>query len=881
MGSTGEPYRKRRHISSISTTTTMAKNNPFSPNSDDKKLDAAVLQYQNQKLVQQLEAQKAEFFAVGNKFHQMKEKQHTYDDILHVVNRSWEQLVDDVESLSIRIRGSANGGCDVKHPQLLKGEPYCPPDDAFLSRLLETGATDSCSDNMSPNQMEDDIKKSPATTKNFLQNILAAINDLRAVNDRLAVTLLETLPGDEPTRQMQKTTNALRMEVKNLRVALSDLHLKHRSLANELQCYRDTDAKNKAELKYLAGELEKTISDLEDSNSKLAALKAQRDAAQGASFPVLNLGNKHVAGDKMRDKQKDLHDMESALKGVLDLASSRLLELRHVHEERIEILNRLANLQNTLKDVKSISSSKTYLLLSDQIEKSKAEVYRYQALLEKLQVEKDNFFWWEKEVNLKIDLADASQEVSEIADSRISELENELQRRIDERNLLETKLEESSREPGRKEIIAEFKALVSTLPKDMGVMQSQLNKYKEAALEVHSLQAEVRSLSNILDRKANELGTLSGKSADQDAEIQKLQYVVSDLKESEEELNLFLEMYRRECTDSRDVIDARDLEYKAWAHVQSLKSSLDEHNLELRVKAANEDEAISQQRLATSEAEIADLRQKYEASGRDITKLSEVLKSKHEEGEAYLSEIESIGQAYDDMQTQNQHLLQQITERDDCNIKLVLESVKARQLQDALCIEKQFMEKEMHQANASLDFNSMKAARIEEQLKMWSEQVGKLTDDGRQSSVALESTRSRLLDVQKVSQELRQSLDVSQSKVQRSRLNVAELQIELKKEWFEKKRIEEQLEVARRKAARLTAHTEGSSVLEKHQQELREYKEILKCSICHDRQKEVVITKCYHLFCATCVQKTLGSRHRKCPICATSFGPNDVKNVYI
>jgi len=33
--------------------------------------------------------------------------------------------------------------------------------------------------------------------------------------------------------------------------------------------------------------------------------------------------------------------------------------------------------------------------------------------------------------------------------------------------------------------------------------------------------------------------------------------------------------------------------------------------------------------------------------------------------------LQSIGQAYDDMQTQNQHLLQQITERDDYNIKVV------------------------------------------------------------------------------------------------------------------------------------------------------------------------------------------------------------------
>ncbi|XP_077233642.1 E3 ubiquitin-protein ligase BRE1-like 1 [Tasmannia lanceolata] len=162
-----------------------------------------------------------------------------------------------------------------------------------------------------------------------------------------------------------------------------------------------------------------------------------------------------------------------------------------------------------------------------------------------------------------------------------------------------------------------------------------------------------------------------------------------------------------------DVIDARDLEYKAWAHVQSLKSSLDEHNLEWQ----------------QSHFRYPDI---FVARSYTIVWFM-------------------------------------------CGYSL---------------------------------------------LKMWSEQVGKLTDDGRQSSVALESTRSRLLDVQKVSQELRQSLDVSQSKVQRSSLNVAELQIELEKERFEKKSIEEQLEVARRKVACLTAHTEGSSVLEKHQQEL-------------------------------------------------------------
>lgn len=58
------------------------------------------------------------------------------------------------------------------------------------------------------------------------------------------------------------------------------------------------------------------------------------------------------------------------------------------------------------------------------------------------------------------------------------------------------------------------------------------------------------------------------------------------------------------------------MEFKSWAHVQSLKFSLDEHNLELRVKAANEAEAEAQHRLATAEAEIADLRQKLDMTGR-------------------------------------------------------------------------------------------------------------------------------------------------------------------------------------------------------------------------------------------------------------------------
>ncbi|KAL6005066.1 ubiquitin-like modifier hub1 [Asimina triloba] len=833
MGSTGEPDRKRRHFSSISPTAAAAKKHPLLPSSEDKKLDAAVLQYKNQKLVQQLEAQKAEFSALENKFHQLKEKQQTYDDTLQVVNRSWEQLVDDLESISFRTRGGSNGGNNAKHSE--------NSEEDRARRLMQTDATDSCSTNGSSNLMELDGGPSCASTKNILRNIVVAVNDLWQVNDGLTSTFLAVLPQDEPSRQLGKTANDLEMEVKSLRVALSDLHLKHRSFLNEVQSHRDSDAKNKAQIKHLTGELESAIAELEESNCKLAALKVQRDAAKGASFPVLNIGTKHVAGDRTRDRQKDLQEMESSLKELLNLSSNRLLELKNLHEERIKILKQLANLQNSLKGVKHVSSSKAYLLLKDQVGKSKAEVNRYHSLLEKQQVvEKDTSIGREREVGARLDLADISQRSCAFVECRVSELEKEIQRQNEGKILLENRLKEASKEPGRKEIITEFKALLSSLPKNIDVMQNQLSKYKEAASEVHCLRADVQSLSNILNRKTKEMEALSVRSVDQAAELKNLLALVNDLKDSEQELKLILEMYRRESTDSRDIIESRDVEYKAWAHVQSLKSSLDEHSLELRVKAANEAEAICQQRLATAEAEIADLRQRLEVSGRDISRLSDVLKSKHEEGEGYLSEIESIGQAYGDMQTQNQHLLQQITERDDYNIKLVLEGLKARQLQRTLHMEKRTMEKEMQYANASLDLYEMKAAQIEEQLKICSEQVGKLQEDAWQSSLALENTKKRLLDVQVETQQLRQRLSESQSKVERSRLDLAEVQIELENERFTKKRIEEELDVVTRKATCLTAHTEGTLLLEKLQEEVREYREILKCRVCHDKQKEVM-----------------------------------------
>jgi capsule polysaccharide export protein KpsE/RkpR len=55
-----------------------------------------------------------------------------------------------------------------------------------------------------------------------------------------------------------------------------------------------------------------------------------------------------------------------------------------------------------------------------------------------------------------------------------------------------------------------LQVMISTLHKEMGMMQAQLNKFKEAACEVNSLRAEIHSLAGVLDRKVRKINQLLG-----------------------------------------------------------------------------------------------------------------------------------------------------------------------------------------------------------------------------------------------------------------------------------------------------------------------------------------------------------------------------------
>ncbi|AQK81194.1 E3 ubiquitin-protein ligase BRE1-like 1 isoform X1 [Zea mays] len=853
-------------------------------------LDFAVLNYKNQRLAEQLEVHKFEFRALESRFNDLKEKQRTHNETLILVENYWERLVAELGIVPVCKSESSHSSCSTGNNNIRKDGICFRLGAGFLNGLLEAGASATESSGFSNCQLGNDVSSEESTTIDILQKMFLPSSGPWHANNEVVSAALKKLPENEHSRQLHSATNDVLSKLHVVMRAVDNLHLKHMQLAGNYQKQRDSSAWNRAEQKRLKEELTSVVAKLEESKQKLAVLKAQGDNKQATPILVPMLGKK--TAEKVGDKQTELQDLEATHKELMESISKRLEEIRRLHTERIGILNNLATFQNILTDFKSIHSSKAFQLVNDQLQKSQAELDGHQTLLEKLQVDMDTFVWRERQFNQKVDLAEISQKVSAYYVSRIADLEKDVQKLCNEKNMLVLKLEGALREPGRNQVISEFKALVSSLPREMGAVQTELSKHKDASLQLHSLRAEVHSLSSIRTRKEQEIEETS-RSAHAGSDISQLQSLVHELRENTQELKLFVELYKHDSADSRQLMESRDRELAELAGVHVLRYSLNESKLEQRVIAANEAEAISQQRLATAEAEVAELGQKLETSRskvissagflwlRNLVKQSDILKSKHEECEAYMVEIESIGHAYEDIMSQNQQLLQQIIERDDHNTKLFMEGVKAKQSHDALHLEVCSLQRNLQHASTLMDLCNQKLIHLEDKLRGWSERLRRLSEDGMQQSISLGISQTKLTGMHGEAPKLGQALNVLQAKVGSNRLEVAELLIELETERFSKKRLDDDLDLMSSKASSLREKADNSQVLQKLLHEAKEYRGILKCGICHDRQKEVVIAKCYHLFCNQCIQKSLGSRQKRCPSCGLSFGVNDVKPIYI
>lgn len=853
----------------------------FSENHQPLQFDAGVLQYQNQKLLQQIDKQKQELHDLEAKIKDLEDEQTSYDDMLIAVNQLWNQLVDDLTLLGVFASRDQSVLQTLDHTDNSRGSiPSCPVEEMFLCRLLQKDSIEANGNDGIIKYVEEALSLRHASTRllfNFLED---CGNAQRAQTESIARALTGNLSSEDAVIELSKIDDMMKEETDNLRSVIDVLHAKHKEYASQIATYNSSHSTDQSEIKRLAGELDDTMAELEECRRKLINLKMQKDVASGMHFPSSGAANGNLSPEKSAERTISMRDLKNSIEETRMLATNRLSELEEAQEENISLSKQLEGLQNELNDDKYVSSSRLYTMLNDQLQHWNAELERYRALIDALQNDRSIIIRREKELNAKVESADATRNSIDNADSRTEELELQLQKSITEKNDLEIQMEEAVQDSGRKDIKAEFRVMASSLSKEMKMMEAQLKRWQDTAHETLSLREKAQSLRILSSRKTNEHKSLVDNCAEQATEVKSLKATIEKLQKEKLELKIFLDMYGQENNDNRDLKEIKESEQRAHSQAEVLKNALDEHSLELRVKAANEAEAACQLRLSTAEAEIADLRAKLDSSERDVLELTEAIRMKDLEAEAYISEIETIGQAYEDMQTQNQHLLQQVTERDDYNIKLVSESVKTKQVQNSLHSEKQALTKQLQQINTLLDSLRMRISHGEEQMKALLNEAIKCTEEERHLAVNLETAKWELADAEKEMKWLRSALSSSEKEYEQIQQDIEDAQIELDGERNSRKILEEEIEELKASVAEMSSET-GEAAVQKLQEEIKFCKSILQCLVCRDRPKEVVIVKCYHLFCNHCIQKNLEIRHRKCPACGTAFGQNDIRFVKI
>ncbi|XP_031739649.1 E3 ubiquitin-protein ligase BRE1-like 2 isoform X2 [Cucumis sativus] len=750
----------------------------------------------------------------------------------------------------------------------------------FLCRLLLRDSIEVRHDEQIVKYVKEALTSRHASTMElfkYLEDILDTQREKTA--NIVSAWNVEQSPEDAIVH-LSKIDEMMKEEATNLGEIIKILHLKHKAYADEIQTYACSHLMDQTEIKRLSEELDESMAELEECRRKLVSLMMQKDVTIAMHVPTLGVVNGNLSPQKPAERTIGFRELKESIEETKILAADRLSEFQDAWEDNLTLSSQLQDLENDWMDEKYVHSSRLYILLNDQLQHLTAEVDRYKSLTEALQTDRSHVIRREKDLNAKLESVDVARSSMDNNCSRIEELEHQLQKILVEKNDLEIEMEEAVQDSAREDIKGEFHVMASALSKEMGMMESQLKRWKDTAHEAVSIREKVQALETSLAMKTKEKKGLTDICAQQMMEIKSLKSLVEKLLEDKLELELFLDMYGQETYDERDLVEIKESERRACSQADVLRIALDEHSLELRVKAANETEAACQQRLSATEIEITELRSNLDSAERDILELTEAIKIKDGEAEAYISEIETIGQAYEDMQTQNQHLLQQVTERDDLNIKLVSESVKSKQVQSLLQSEKQALGKQLQQINASLESLKTKIALTEDQMKASLTDVIRSTREERHLTISLEIAKGDLADAEKELKWLKTAVASSEKEYEQTQQQITDIEAELESERSSREKLEEELKELNSKVAKLTSET-GEAAIKKLQDEINACKTILKCSICNDHPKEVVIVKCYHLFCSSCIQQRIERRNRKCPACGTAFGQNDVRAVKI
>ncbi len=249
-------------------------------------------------------------------------------------------------------------------------------------------------------------------------------------------------------------------------------------------------------------------------------------------------------------------------------------------------------------------------------------------------------------------------------------------------------------------------------------------------------------------------------------------------------------------------------------------------------------------------------------------------------------EVDQTSQAYDSSNEQNARLLEKVSTAEISYSKLQKEITRLRhQLvlvgQERQTIEMKGMEAEQMHAQsiqyverASRHVKEVEAAlkKKDEQLTLYLKQQHEVNQQLLKARVVAEDAASDVATLRTLANTLQARCDKLAEEASAAKASAH--------------RAQEEAAAAvsadeKRRNNKDSRGLSGGGEMNQLRDELNGLKQLLRCNVCSTRQKDCIITKCWHAFCRECIDTNLRNRHRKCPACGKSFGVDDVGELWL
>ncbi|KAI1289781.1 E3 ubiquitin-protein ligase Bre1 [Halotydeus destructor] len=369
-----------------------------------------------------------------------------------------------------------------------------------------------------------------------------------------------------------------------------------------------------------------------------------------------------------------------------------------------------------------------------------------------------------------------------------------------------------------------------------------------------------------------------------EATIRDLKAQLKKAVEQYKEMKLLVDMHRSLPKETRDKVQLMAAERKYRAECEELRKQLSSAGGQpASGKASDVAQVGPDGRPVAGRRKLTE-----EETGRKLAKLEETvqclqksLAAQKQEDEALLNEMEVTGTAYEDMQEQNLRLIQQLREKDDANFKLMSERIKSQQIQKLLKEEKECLTEQVIALQAQVEAQNQVVRKLEEKERLLQNNLSTIEKELSLKQQAMELHKRKAIESAQSAADLKLHLEKYLSQLKEAQSTVADKTSALQEASFKTTRLQEDTIAMKRKYERAKKFELANTADEVLLEEIKELKMHLTCPSCKTRQKNAVLTKCFHVFCYECLKSRYESRQRKCPKCVQGFGLHDFHRLYL